>query len=222
MGDPEPTTRRADAQRNQQRVLDAAVEVFDADGLGASMEAVAHRAGVGVGTVYRHFPTKDDLVRSVISLVCENLVTSAEAALAEPDPGQGFRSFLMTVLEFQAQHRVLADEMAAQVEPTVTTVRLKESLRSVTATLLARAQQAGAVRADVGVTDISMLLAGMAQAMGLVTGEPTLRARYLEVLLDGLSPIGARPLPGAALGYDELDRLRDRRDQQLHRGGSES
>ncbi len=222
MGDPEPTTRRADAQRNQQRVLDAAVEVFDADGLGASMEAVAQRAGVGVGTVYRHFPTKDDLVRSVISLVCENLVASAEAALAEPDPGRGFRSFFVTVLEFQAQHRVLADEMAAQVEPDVDTVRLKESLRSATGTLLARAQEAGAVRADVGLTDISMLLAGMAQAISLVAGEPTLRARYLEVLLDGLSPIGARPLPGSALGYDELDRLRARRDEQLHRGGTQS
>ena len=211
---PEPAKRRADAQRNQQRVLDAAVEVFDADGLGASMEAVAQRAGVGVGTVYRHFPTKDDLVRSVISLVCENLVTSAEAALAEPDAGQGFRSFFETVLEFQAQHRVLADEMAAQVEPDVSTVRLKDSLRSATATLLARAQDAGAVRPDVGLTDISMLLAGMAQASSLVAGEPTLSERYLEVLLDGLSPIGARPLPGSPLGYDELDRLQARRDQR--------
>jgi AcrR family transcriptional regulator len=214
----EPTTRRADAQRNQQRVLDAAVQVFDADGLGASMEAVAQRAGVGVGTVYRHFPTKDDLVLSVISLVCENLVTSAEAALAEPDPGQGFRSFFETVLEFQAQHRVLADEMAAQVEPDVSTARLKESLRSATATLLARAQAAGAVRPDVGLTDISMLLAGMAQASSLVAGEPTLRERYLAVLLDGLSPIGARSLPGSPLGYDELDRLRARRDQRSVRG----
>jgi AcrR family transcriptional regulator len=207
----EPGSRRADAQRNGQRVLDAAVEVFDAEGLGAPMEAVAHRAGVGVGTVYRHFPTKDDLVRSVISLVCERLLTSAETAQADADAGQGFRAFFATMLEFQVQHRGLAEEMASQMELDVTTVRLKESLRTAIGALLQRAQDAGAVRPDVGVTDIAMLLSGMAQAVRLAEGEPDLRQRYLEVLLDGLSPVGARPLPGSALGYDELDRLHAQR-----------
>jgi AcrR family transcriptional regulator len=217
MADSEPVPRRADAQRNRQRVLDAAVEVFDAEGLGAQMEAVAHRAGVGVGTVYRHFPTKEELVRAVISLVCEHLLTSAEAALAEPDPGQGFRAYFSTMVEFQAQHRVLAEEMASQMELDVSTVRLKESLRTVARRLLERAQAAGEVRADVGVADISMLLVGMAQAVGLAADEPELRQRYLEVLLDGLSPLGAQPLPGRALGYDELDVLQARRSAQLER-----
>ncbi len=211
MGQAEPTVRRADAQRNQQRVLDAAVEVFDADGLGASMEAVAQRAGVGVGTVYRHFPTKDALVRAAISRVCEDLLVSSGSALAEPDPGHGFRAFLMTVVAFQAQHRALAEEMAAQVEPDVSTSRLKQSLRTAITELLARAQEAGEVRADVGVTDISMLLAGLAQAIGLAGEERGLQQRYVQVLLDGLSPTGSRALPGSALGWDEVDRLHARR-----------
>jgi AcrR family transcriptional regulator len=212
MTEKEPGLQRADAQRNRQRVLDAAVEVFDVEGLGAQMDSVAQRAGVGVGTVYRHFPTKEDLVRAVISSVCERLVTSAQKAQAEPLPGQGFRSFFATMLEFQAEHRVLAEEMATQVEPDVSTVRLKEQLRGVVSSLLADAQAAGQIRADIGVTDVSMLLAGMAQAIRLAEGEPTLAQRYLQVLLDGLSPQGSTPLPGVALGYDELDRLRARRD----------
>src|ERR1700693_6131204 len=100
--------RRADAVRNRERVLAAAEAVFAESGLMAQVEEVARRAGVGVGTVCRHFPTKQALVEAVLEAMYESVVHDAQVALAQVDAGDAFRSFFVSLSEFQARHRALA------------------------------------------------------------------------------------------------------------------
>jgi len=202
---------RADARRNRERVLDAAMAAFAHQGLRAQVEDIALRAGVGVGTVCRNFPTKELLVEAVLSRVYGSLLDDARQALADPDPTQGFLALVDAVVEFQARHRVLAEEMAELVELPDGAVPRRDALRDATAEILARAQRAGAIREDIGPADMAMLLAGMAQAAS-VTGDqgPILRRRYVAIILDGLRPTGASPLPGRPLGLAHLTR-QDRR-----------
>lgn len=199
---------RADGRRNRQRVLDAAVARFAEDGLKVPIEDVAQRAGVGVGTVCRHFPTKEALVEAALSGTLEQLLAEAQAVLADPDAGRAFATFVVAVADFQAQHRALAEEMAATVDLPTTTQQLKDALRAAVTELVGRAQQAGAVRDDIGPADMAMLFAGIAHAAALAGVDPTLRERYLAIVLDGLRPIEPTTLPGRPMTFDGLDRLR--------------
>ncbi len=104
--------RRADARRNRERVLAAAEAVFAECGLKAPVEEVARRAGVGVGTVCRNFPTKQALIEAVVGAMYETLLREVEAALADPDPAHAFERFVVGLPDFQARHRALADQMA--------------------------------------------------------------------------------------------------------------
>src|ERR1700747_2326413 len=98
---------RSDARRNRERVLVAAGDGFSKTGLRAQVEEVARRAGVGVGTVCRHFPTKQALVEAVLEAMYESLLDDARRALEQPDPGAAFHSFFNALSEFQARHRAL-------------------------------------------------------------------------------------------------------------------
>jgi len=100
--------RRADARRNRERVLAAAAELFAEEGSKVQIEQVAHRAGVGVGTVCRNFPTKVALVDAVVTQGCELLLDEAQAALGEPDAGAALRRYFVRMAELQARHRALA------------------------------------------------------------------------------------------------------------------
>jgi AcrR family transcriptional regulator len=206
--------RRADARRNRERVLAAAEEVFAEQGHRAQVDEVARRAGVGVGTVCRNFPTKQALVQAVLEAMFESLRADAEAALAEPDAGAAFERFFITLAEFQARHRVLAEAMATDVDLPATAQPTQQALRRAISTLVANAQAAGAVRADIGATDVTMLFAGVAQTTALA-GElqPLLRRRYLNIILDGLRPDFGRPLPGKPVDFAQLDRLKKRRER---------
>src|SRR3954462_1888894 len=106
---------RSDARRNRERVLVAAEDVFSEMGLRASIEEVARRAGVGVGTVCRHFPTKQALVEAVLEAMYESLAHDAQEALDRSDPGEAFRTFFTSLSEFQARHRALAEQMATEI-----------------------------------------------------------------------------------------------------------
>jgi AcrR family transcriptional regulator len=202
---------RADARRNRERVLAAAEAVFAEEGQRAQVEEVARRAGVGVGTVCRNFPTKQALVEAVLEAMFESLLADAEAALDEPDAGVAFEQFFTVLADFQARHRVVAEAMAteggvpAKAEPT------KLALRRAIDRLVANAQAAGAIRPDIGAADVTMLFAGVAHTTAL-GGElqPLLRRRYLTILLDGLRPVDGRALPGKPLDFAQLDRLKKR------------
>jgi AcrR family transcriptional regulator len=209
---------RADGRRNRQRVLEAAVALFAEDGLKVPIEEVAQRAGVGVGTVCRHFPTKDALVEAVLTGIYEQLLEQARLALTDPDAGRAFATFVTALADLQGHHRALAEEMASTIDLPTSTKQLKRALHQSVTELVERAQQAGAVRADVGPADMAMLFAGIAHAAGLAGVDPVLRERYLAIVLDGLRPLEPTALPGRPLSFEELDRLRRSSDSRAGSG----
>lgn len=196
--DEEQTLRpqRADARRNRERVLAAAAELFAEEGCKVQIEQVAHRAGVGVGTVCRNFPTKVDLVDAVVTQGCELLLEDARAALGEADAGSALRRFFVRMAAFQATHRALAEEMSTY--PPASAVPIKQALHDAVGELMQKAQDAGAIRADIGAGDVTMLLSAISHATSQ-TGDPDLRERYISIVLDGLQPHDASPLPGQPL-----------------------
>jgi AcrR family transcriptional regulator len=201
---------RADARQNRARVLAAATDVLSEVGMRAPVEEIARRAGVGVGTVCRHFPTKQELVDAVLVTLYEQLLVDGHAALANPDAGEAFESYVVAQVAFQADHLALAEQMARPLEPEGPRGSVRLQLRAVISELLARAQAAGHVRADVGAADVSLLLSGIANATAQAGGQigRELTDRYLAILLDGLRPAGARALPGEALSFETFERRR--------------
>ena len=204
---------RSDARRNRERVLVAAEDVFSEMGLRAQIEEVARRAGVGVGTVCRHFPTKQALVEAVLEAMYESLLGDARRALRAADPGTGFQTFFFALSEFQARHRALAEHMAAGIDPPATQ-SVRDELRVVIGELVARAQDAGAIRADIGPADVALLISGVAHATALAGDlQPVLRKRYVALVLDGLRPLEASRLPGRPLDFAQLQRLKEPKAQ---------
>ena len=199
---------RADGLRNRALVLGAAVELFAEQGLKVPIEEIAQRAGVGVGTVCRHFPTKEALIEAALSGMWEQLLEQAQAALEELDAGQAFATFVTALADFQSGHRAIAEEMATMVELPPKPEQLKRELRRIVTELVDRAQRAGTVRADVGPADITMLFAGIAHVAALPGVDTAFRTRYLAIVLDGLRPLNQAPLPGTPLSYEQLDRAR--------------
>jgi len=194
---------RADARRNRERVLAAAAELFAEEGCKVQIEQVAHRAGVGVGTVCRNFATKADLVDAVVTEGCQSLLDECRTALDEADAGAALRRFFVRMAAFQGTHRALAEEMSAQVPPSA--VPVKRALHEAVAALMAKAQEAGAVRSDIGAGDVTMLLSAISHATAL-TGDPVLRERYVSIVLDGLQPNDPTPLPGRPVHFGEVKR----------------
>jgi AcrR family transcriptional regulator len=197
--------QRADARRNRERVLAAAAELFAEEGCKVQIEQVAHRAGVGVGTVCRNFPSKVDLVDAVVTQGCELLLEDARAALNEPDAGLALRRFFGRMAAFQATHRALAEEMSSY--PPASAVPVKQALHDAVGDLMQKAQSAGAIRSDIGPGDVTMLLSAISQATAL-TGDPKLRERYISIVLDGLQPHDASPLPGRPLHFADIQKSR--------------
>jgi AcrR family transcriptional regulator len=200
---------RADAVRNREKVLAAAEAAFSAEGQRAHLDDIADAARVGVGTVCRHFPTKQDLLAAVCERLYRSLLESAEAALASEDPAEAFERFFVGLPEFAHRHRAFAEQMASELETAAEPVR--DQLMHAMTELVVRAQAAGAVRADIGPADVSMLFSGVAHATA-VAGEyaPKLRERYVRIVLDGLRPDAASSLPGRPLGFTELRRMKER------------
>ena len=196
---------RADARRNRERVLEAAEVLFAEEGLKVQIEQVAQRAGVGVGTVCRNFPTKQDLVEAVLTGMCQALLDGARAALLEPDAGAAFGSFCAAMAEFQVRHRAFAEEMANGLDMPSSARSVKQELHEVVDQLVARAQACGALRDDIGSGDILMLFSGIAHAASVAgEGAPVLRQRYLGILLDGLRPLQPSPLAGSPMSFEQL------------------
>ena len=205
-----PTDRplRADARRNRERVLAAAEQVFSEAGLRAQIEEVARRAGVGVGTVCRNFPTKEALVEAVLASRYESLLLAATEALENDDAAVAFESFFVARAHIQAGHRALAEQMATEIEIT-TDDRKRDALLRAVSELVTRAQAAGAVRDDIGAGDVAMLFSGIGHATA-VAGDlrAVLHERYVRLILDGLRPLDATPLPGRPLDLAQLRRMK--------------
>ncbi|MEU6647388.1 helix-turn-helix domain-containing protein [Saccharomonospora sp. NPDC046836] len=179
---------RADAVRNRSRVLAAADEVFVEKGTAASTEEVAKRAGVGVGTVFRHFPTKEELLEAVYEERLRQVGAEAAELAERADAGKAFHEFFTRLVENAGTKQTLSEALAAagvDVDDAASPVRAQ--VRDSLGTLLDRAQQAGGVRRDVGVDEVIALLIGASQATRW-TLDISMRARTLNVILDGLRP----------------------------------
>lgn len=198
---------RRDAERNRQRILAAAAEVFTEHGLDATLDEVARAAGVGIGTVYRRFPDKESLVAELFRTRVDTLVTVAEEACAALDPWQG----VLTYLEFAAA--ALADNLGLRQLMMFGTYDrdqvcyTRDRMYPVLTRLVERAQASGDLRQDFRATDvkiIAFMLASVAEYASPVT--PGLWRRYLTMIVDGLRPArdGASELPVPALTPLEL------------------
>jgi AcrR family transcriptional regulator len=197
---------RADALRNRERVLEAAKIVFSAGGSDASLEAVAREAGVGIGTLYRHFPTREALYEAVYRREVEQLSELAEALKGEASPVDALRRWLRSNVEFVATKKGMAAALALAAGPPPSELMAfsYERLTKAIAVLLDRAVAAGDIRADVSAEDLLRTLVGMC----LLHDQPGWQAgvvRMLDVLVDGLRARGdnktaQRPKrkPGAA------------------------
>jgi AcrR family transcriptional regulator len=176
---------RADAARNRARVLEVAYETFAAEGLGVPIDEIARRAAVGAGTVYRHFPTKEDLYRAVIEDRINHIVDDGRALLADADPGEALFTFLRSmVLQWGATDRGLAEALAGLgIDVKDAAPEAEEAFLGLLGELLRAAQNAGTVRRDVDVPDVKALMVG-AQAMQTYKAEAA--ERLTEVVLDGL------------------------------------
>ncbi|MEU9337015.1 TetR/AcrR family transcriptional regulator [Streptomyces sp. NPDC048290] len=187
---------RKDAARNWERIVAVARALVD-EGTPLQLNDVARRAGLGVGTVYRHFPTAEALLETVATPCLESLTACGRQALADDDPGRALTVFLTRTIEAQVLDASLAAVTAAPGDALPRTAELKRALWSVGAELLARAREAGAVRPDLTGDDLVPLMCGIAYAAQVHGGEreraETAR-RYLAVLLDG---VRSRPEPDA-------------------------
>jgi AcrR family transcriptional regulator len=177
---------RADAARNRERVLEAAKAVFSTGGADASLEAVARRAGVGIGTLYRHFPTREALYEAVYRREVDQLGDLADELCKEADPVDALRRWLRSNVEFVATKKGMSAALAvaAQGSPELRSYSLNRLTRAVGA-LLARAVAAGEIRDDISPEDLLRALVGMC-LMHDQPGWQSTVLRLLDVLVDGL------------------------------------
>ena len=195
---------RADAIRNHERVLEAAKAVFSAGGPDASLEAVARRAGVGIGTLYRHFPTRQALFEAVYRREVEQLVELAEQLKADPSPTDALRRWLRSNVELVATKKgmLAALELAASGTTALYAYSF-ERLTKAVGGLLDRAVAAGEIRADVTAEDLLRALVGMCY----LHDQPGWQAsvlRLLDIFVDGLA---AHPAAGVSPPRAQRDRI---------------
>jgi AcrR family transcriptional regulator len=160
--------------------------------LAVPIDDIARRAGVGVGTVYRHFPTKEALFAAIVLSGLSRLMDEARSLAAATDPGEAFFGFLSRLVEEATSSRALKDAMiGAGVDVDAATSEIGKELTLAVESLLTRAQQAGAVRDDIGIADLTALIAGTFHAMEVRGGAPESSALIAAVLRDGLRPTPA-------------------------------
>ena len=176
---------RADAARNRARVLEVAYETFAAEGLSVPIDEIARRAGVGAGTVYRHFPTKEALFQAVIQNRMQRLVDDGHALLESDGPGEALFAFLRSiVLQWGATDRGLVDALAGfGIDIAIAAPEAEDAFLAVLGELLRAAQEAGTARGDIGVREVKSILVGC-QAMEAYNSE--LAERVTDVVVDGL------------------------------------
>jgi AcrR family transcriptional regulator len=179
-------TLRADARRNVQRVLEAAEEVFATQGLAVPIDVVAARAGVGIGTVYRHFPTKEALFEAVVVARMQGLLLRAQQLCTADDPGAAIFTFVSEIAELATTKKDLMDELArAGIDSEHVHSTIKDELESAFNALLQRAQACGAVRQDVTSAEVTALLMGTCMAADS-RGDRGSTCRQVAILCDGL------------------------------------
>jgi AcrR family transcriptional regulator len=199
---------RRDAARNRERILAAAGEVFATRGLEVTLDDIAHHAGVGVGTVYRRFRDKEQLIDALFDDRMDELVRTAEEALAADDPWLGLEAFFVGIFELQASDRGLRELAFAGRHGRERVARARTRLEPLIQDLVARGHASGDLREDVGADDIALISKMLTQVID-IAGEVNreLWRRYLAIVLDGLRTRrdGPTPLPVPALEHGQLE-----------------
>ena len=181
--------RRVDARANRGRILDVAEEVFGKGGESASTEEVARLAGVGIATVFRHFPTKAALLQAVLVRRFDRLREQAEASLDSTDPGAAFFGFFRHLVADAATKIAIADALLdAGGDSDGEAAQASNGLRRAVGALLQHAQQAGAVRDDVELPEVYTLLVATSRAAAHSDLDDEVKARALAIVFDGLAP----------------------------------
>jgi AcrR family transcriptional regulator len=181
------TRLRADAERNRAALLHAAREIFGAHGLDASLDEIARRAGVGNATLYRRFPSRRDLIAEVFAGQMTEWVDMAGQALTDPDPWNGFVTYVTRVCEMQATDRGLSDLLVTtSFDDDQRLADLRATAQRGAVEVIVRAQQSGALRADFTRLDIRMLMMANAGVAGR-SPDPEAWRRHLTLLLEGLA-----------------------------------
>ena len=200
---------RQDAERNRQRILVAAAEVFNERGLEVSLDEIARHAGVGVGTVYRRFRTKEELIEALFMDRLEMIAAIADEALASPDPWSGLVSFMERMAETMAGNVGLRQMLMFATYGRDLVAVARQHNAPLIEQLVQRAQAAGQLRADIRQTDIALLVLVLTETTQLAyAANPEIWRRYLTLILDGMRPAreGVTPLPVPALLPEEMEK----------------
>jgi AcrR family transcriptional regulator len=199
---------RRDAQRNREAILAAARQVFCDHGLEAPLEEIARRAGVGIGTLYRRFPSRVELLDAVLADTVQAHVDAAEQALAMADPWNGFAYYLEETCRLQAADRGLNDAMGMRFPRATTVEAVKTRLFDLAAQVVERAQRSGQLRADLTLEDLALVTWANTRILQGVraAGAPESWRRHLGFLLDGFRADRAHPLPQPPLSPRQVHR----------------
>jgi AcrR family transcriptional regulator len=189
---------RADARRNRERILEAAKEVFGEQGGDAQMDDVARHAGVGVGTVYRHFPNKDVLMGELVTANFTTFTEMAREALGEKDAWEALRALLYRCAGHMSENVALQDALRNAGAAFEYSEPARLELDKVSDKLIKRAQRQGAMRKDFTVEELGMLMGGLCASMSGPLAEKRNWQRHLEILLDGLRARPAARSPKAS------------------------
>src|SRR5215469_14963377 len=198
-GDGAPRPLRVDAERNRIALLDAARQVFAEQGLEAPLEEIALRAGVGIATLYRRFPTRGQLVAAALVDKIAQYAEAAEQALAIPDPWEGFASFVERICELQADDRGLSDLLSMTLPTDERIEQLRKIANQRVARLVARAKATGRLRREFVAEDLLVLLVANASVVHVTSQEaPEAWRRFVALMLDAFGQAGepsALPAP---------------------------
>jgi len=212
----EPAARalRRDARRNREQIVASARALFASGGVDVPVDEIARHAGVGVGTLYRHYPRKDDLVDAVLEEALDAYVALAHEAAADADAWTGLTAFFERALALHASNRALREVLVASEHGRARAQAARELARPLLSRIVERAQTDGRLRHDLTAEDITVLLWAVARVIETTGGvSRDLWRRYLSLILDGLRPEVATPLPVPAPSPRELARAALGRDR---------
>lgn len=183
-----PRARIAEARRNRQKLISTATEAFAAGDENVTLNAIAKKAGVGIGTLYRHFPSKEVLVEAVYLDQVERLRSGAAEALANHQPAEAFRVWMDLFIEWAAtKHGMIETLQKAITSGTMQRSDMRAELTTVVSDFLTAGAEAGDLRSDVAAADVSATLAGILAVSG-APGDDEQTGRMFDLLLDGLRP----------------------------------
>ena len=203
---------RSDARRNRERLVASARELLASEGVDVSVDEITRHAGLGMGTLYRHFPTKEELVDAVLEDAFAELVELAEQAAAAEDAWAGLTGFMEQALASHAANRGLKHVLATQ-EHGARRRAMRERIQPLLRKVVERAQAQGALRPDFTAEDLSLVFWAVGRVIQTTADiAPEQWRRHLGFLLDGLRASAASPLPVPALTRRQLARAARRKE----------